>query len=194
MEGLNLFDSTVMGWIQENCHNPVTDRLFPVITYLGEKGVFWLVLAGLLFLLGRRKQGPGQAWRDCGFLMALAMLAGLLIGEICVKNLVCRPRPFQSYPEDLRLLIPPPSGFSFPSGHSCSSFAAAVVLFAFHRRWGAAALTLAVLIAFSRLFLFVHYPTDVLAGAALGVLCALGVLAGYRVWKGKRQRERGSGE
>lgn len=79
----------------------------------------------------------------------------------------------------MQLLIREPASWSFPSGHSAASFAAATVVFAYFRRWGAAALGLAALIAFSRVFLFVHYPTDVLAGAALGALCALGVLAAF---------------
>ncbi len=98
-----------------------------------------------------------------------------------------RPRPFQLISRDIRLLIPPPSGWSFPSGHSCASFAAATAVFLRDRRFGAAALVLAALIAFSRVFLFVHYPTDVLAGAALGAVCAVGAAAVCsRVMKGRR--------
>ena len=104
---------------------------------------------------------------------------GLLLGEIALKNIICRPRPFQDMP-GIPLLIPPPSGYSFPSGHSCASFAAATIIFLKDRRPGAAALALAALIAFSRVFLFVHYPTDVLAGSLLGVLCALAAAYGYR--------------
>ena len=111
--------------------------------------------------------------------MLLSMLAAFLVGEVFLKNVVDRPRPFQTYPGAVQLLIQEPASWSFPSGHSAASFAAATVIFAYFRRWGAAALGLAALIAFSRVFLFVHYPTDVLAGAALGALCALGVLAAF---------------
>ena len=115
-----------------------------------------------------------------------AMLLGLLIGEVTIKNIVCRPRPFQELSRDIQLLIPPPSGWSFPSGHSCASFAAATAIFLRDKRWGTGALLLAALIAFSRVFLFVHYPTDVLAGSALGVACALVSSYGYGRIKMKR--------
>lgn len=171
---MNPFDHAIMAFIQAHLHNPVTDAVFPVITYLGESGVFWILLALLFILLGKR-----YGWRVTGCLMLGAMLLGLLTGELAIKNLVCRPRPFQEISADIRLLIPPPSGWSFPSGHSCASFAAATSVFLKDKRWGTAALILAALIAFSRVFLFVHYPTDVLAGSALGVLCALAVSFAY---------------
>lgn len=171
MLSLNPFDQAVMGFVQSHCHNPVTDRVFPAITNLGEAGLFWIALALLLLLLGKR-----SGWRATGGAMLCAMLLGLLLGEVALKNLVCRPRPFQEFPQYVQLLIPPPSGYSFPSGHSCSSFAAATAIFCRDRRWGAGALALAALIAFSRVFLFVHYPTDVLAGSLLGVFCGLGAV------------------
>ena len=174
VSGLNAFDQTIMAWVQSHCHSPWADRLFPAVTGLGEGGVFWIAAALLLVVLGKK-----SGWRSTGFLMLCAMLAGLPIGELGLKNLVCRPRPFAAFPGYASLLIPPPSGWSFPSGHSCSSFAAAVVILRRDKRFGAGALTLAAFIAFSRVFLFVHYPTDVLAGAALGALCAWGVCWAY---------------
>ncbi|RKJ39476.1 phosphatase PAP2 family protein [Acutalibacter sp. 1XD8-33] len=174
MEGVNPFDGAVMSWVQETCHNPFFDWLFPTITYLGEGGAFWIALGVLLVIFGRK-----GGWRVSGILLLCAMLLGLLMGELALKNLVCRPRPFQDFPGYTQLLIPPPSGFSFPSGHSCSSFAAATVVFARDKRWGAGAYILATLIAFSRVFLFVHYPTDVLCGAALGMLCGLAAERGF---------------
>ncbi|WP_322175185.1 phosphatase PAP2 family protein [Acutalibacter caecimuris] len=169
---MNPFDQAVMGLVQGYCHNGVSDRIFPVITYLGEGGAVWIALALLLVVFGKK-----SGWRGTGVVMLGAMLAGLVIGEICLKNLIGRPRPFQEAAGAVQLLIAPPAGWSFPSGHSCASFGAAVGVFRRDKRWGAAALALAGLIAFSRVFLFVHYPTDVLAGAALGCLCAWG--AGY---------------
>lgn len=180
MDGLNPFDQAIMAGVQQACHNLVTDTVFPVITYLGEKGLFWIALALGLVIFGKKR-----GWRQWGVLMLAAMAAGLLVGELGMKNLVCRPRPFQDYPGFAQLLIPPPSGFSFPSGHTCASFGAATVIFWKDRRWGGGALGLAALIGFSRVFLFVHYPTDVLAGALLGVLCGLGAVAlGKRLFAG----------
>ena len=171
---MNPFDSAVMTFVQSGFHNPVTDAVFPAVTCLGESGIFWILLSLLIIALGRK-----NGWRTTGCLMLAAMLLGLLLGEIALKNIICRPRPFQEMPE-ISLLIPPPSGYSFPSGHSCASFAAATIIFLKDKRPGTAALALAALIAFSRVFLFVHYPTDVLAGSLLGVLCALAAAYGYR--------------
>lgn len=172
------FDLTVLRFIQAHCHNPLTDSVFPVITELGEAGFIWIALALLMLALGRKR-----GWSTTGWLVLFSMLLGLLIGEVGLKNIVCRPRPFMEWTPGPELLIPPPDGWSFPSGHSCSSFAAATTIFMKDKRWGAAAFVLAGLIAFSRVFLFVHYPTDVLAGAALGVLCALVTALVYRLIK-----------
>ena len=171
MDNLNFFDAGVMDFVHRYFHNPVTDTLFPLITYLGELGAVWVLLGiALLFFPKTRR---------CGGLLLLSMLAAFLVGEVFLKNVVSRPRPFQTYPDAVLLLVPEPGSWSFPSGHSASSFAAATVLFAHYRRWGAGALVLAGLIALSRVFLFVHYPTDVLAGAALGTLSAVAVLVAF---------------
>lgn len=165
MDFLLPFDGPVMAFIQQRFHNPVTDAVFPLITYLGELGACWIFLSLVLLFM--------KKYRRAGVLMLAAMLLGALLGEGLLKHLLCRPRPFQYYGMACPLLIDPPSGFSFPSGHSCASFAAATALFLRHKREGALAYLLAGMIAFSRVFLFVHFPSDILAGALLGVLCAL---------------------
>ncbi len=165
MNGINGFDGAVMAFVQEHFHNIVTDSVFPIITYLGEAGVIWIVIGLVLLLLKKTRRQ--------GVLVLCAMAAGFLLGEILLKNTICRERPFQTFPAFTPLLISPPSGFSFPSGHTCSSLAAATVLCGCSRKRGIPALVLACLIAFSRIFLFVHWPTDVLAGAVLGVTCGL---------------------
>lgn len=172
MPGLNPFDSTVMTFVQQHFHNGFTDAVFPVITNLGEAGFFWIILALCLMI--------GKKYRICGLLMLLAMLGAFLTGELLLKNIICRPRPCHDYPDYVQMLVAVPHSFSFPSGHSSSSFAAAAVLFAHSKKWGIPALVLAFLIAFSRVFLFVHYPTDILAGTALGLLFALLTLFVYR--------------
>ncbi len=165
MNGINGFDSIVMAFVQNHFHNAVTDRIFPFLTYLGEAGLVWII-ASLLFLILKKTRRQG-AFALC------AIAAGFLLGEILLENIVCRERPFQAFPNYISLLISPPSGFSFPSGHTCASFAAATVFFCHSKKWGIPALVLACLIAFSRVFLFVHWPTDVLAGAVLGIACGL---------------------
>lgn len=165
MDGINFFDSTIMTAVQQNLHNSFTDFIFPIITYLGEKGIFWIAIS-LVFMCVKKT-------RKCGFCMLLAVGLGFLSGELILKNIICRPRPFVSFPEFTTLLISPPSGWSCPSGHSCSSFAAATTLFIHNKKLGVPALILAALIAFSRVFLFVHWPSDVLFGSALGVVSAI---------------------
>ena len=157
-------DTAILLWIQENLHNPFTDWFFPAVTFLGDKGLIWLVIAVLLLI--------SRKYRKWGVTMLCAMLLTAVAGELLLKEVFERLRPFHHFPE-LELLIEAPSSFSFPSGHTASSFAAAVVLLKCRRSFGIPALILASCIAFSRLFLFVHYPSDVLCGAILGVLMAL---------------------
>ena len=109
--------------------------------------------------------------RWIGWSVGVALILGLLLGEFGIKNLICRPRPFAA--EEMALLIPAPHGFSCPSGHTTSSFAAATSVFLWNKKWGALALVMAALVGFSRMYFFVHYLTDVLFGVALGILCAL---------------------
>lgn len=101
--------------------------------------------------------------------MLVGLLVGLLVGNICLKNLVARARPCWIDP-GVPLLIGNPADYSFPSGHTLSSVIAATILYDTDKRFGIPAIILAVLIAFSRLYLYVHFPTDVLAAALLGVL------------------------
>ena len=146
-------------------HTPLGDWLMPKITVLCNHGDIWILCAIVLLLIPKTRK-----W---GIAMAVALLLANVLGNTVIKHLVERPRPFRTYPEFLPLLISPPGGYSFPSGHTGASFAAAVALFRFDRKWGAAALVLAALIGFSRLYLTVHYPTDVLGGLLLGTACGL---------------------
>ena len=109
--------------------------------------------------------------------MALALIMGLLLCNLTLKPLVARIRPYDYqlafFQKNIPLLIEAQHDFSFPSGHTIASFEAAVALTLHHKKLGIAAIVLAVLIAFSRLYLYVHYPTDVLAGMVVGVVSAL---------------------
>lgn len=109
----------------------------------------------------------------------------MLVGNVCLKNLIARPRPCW-LDSSVRLLIADPTDYSFPSGHTLSSVIGATILTKTDRRFGYAAIPLAALIAFSRLYLYAHFPSDVLAAAVLGVM--IGELAFYadRRWTERR--------
>ncbi len=133
------------------------------ISFLGNAGWIWIVTALILLCFKKTRRG--------GFSIAIALIIGLIICNLTLKPLVARVRPFDA--NDINLLIPPPSDWSFPSGHTCSSFAAAIAagLALKGRAW--LFIIPASLIAISRLYLQVHYLTDVLAGAAIGALAAI---------------------
>lgn len=139
----------------------VLDFIFTFITKLGDNGLIWILLT--LVLIIRRNT------RYTGLVMAFSLILAVAVTNLGLKPLVSRPRPFQAYPMDI--LIPPPHGSSFPSAHSASSFAVAWAYLITRKdklRW--VLLALAALIAFSRLYLFVHFPTDVLTGSILGIV------------------------
>ncbi len=171
-------DYQILKGIQQ-LHTEFGDWLMPKITALGDKGVFWILLMAVLLLLPKTRK-----W---GLAIGGALILAAVLGNEVLKPLVGRLRPFQTYAEFLPLLIAAPGGFSFPSGHTGASFAAAVCLLRFDRRWGIAALVLAVLIAFSRMYLTVHYPSDILGGVILGTACGcFSAWAVKRLWPEKR--------
>ncbi len=149
-----------------NIHNEILDTIMITLTNLGDNGIFWIMLA--MLLLFHKKT------RKCGIFMLVSMLVGLIIGNGIIKNLVARQRPCW-IDETINLLILNPHDFSFPSGHTLASFEAAITIFLFNKKWGIPAIILAILIGFSRLYLFVHFPTDVLGGAILGTIIAITV-------------------
>ena len=162
------FDLPILDWIASNLWCPFLDAVMPVITVLGDAGIFWMVLAGVLLLFKKT--------RRVGLGMGVAMLMGLLLCNLTLKPLCQRPRPYdyqyETFGKLIPLIIQRQHDFSFPSGHTIASFEAAGVIALNHKKWGVAALVLASLIAFSRLYLYVHYPTDVLVSVVLGVAFA----------------------
>ncbi len=144
-----------------------TDWLSPImigVSALGNSGIIWIVIALILLCFTKT--------RRCGGIMLGAMALSFVLGNILLKNIIGRGRPF-TVDTSVKLLIKEPSEFSFPSGHTLNSFTAATVIFLHYRKAGIAALAFAGLIAFSRMYLFVHYPTDILGGIILGVADAI---------------------
>ena len=145
----------------------VLDGFFLGLTRVaGSYGQLWVILAALLLIFKKT--------RKAGVSVLIAYAAVFLIGQLVLKHLISRPRPCQ-IDQTFALLVSRPSSSSFPSTHSAWAFGAATAIFMQHRKMGAAAYAVAALIAFSRMYMFLHFPTDVLFGTALGI--ALGVLA-----------------
>lgn len=152
----------ILDWIQ-GFHAPVGDTLMTFITSLGDAGKIWIVLTIILLVIPRT--------RKTGVIMAIALILDLILCNGILKNLVARTRPFDVN-TSIQLLIAKPHDYSFPSGHTAASFAAVAALyFAGEKKMCAPALVLAVLIACSRMYLYVHYPTDILGGIIVGILC-----------------------
>lgn len=153
----------ILYWIQQ-LRTPALDEIMTAVTFLGDGGWFWIALGTALFVVPRT--------RRTGAAMLISLAAGFILGNVILKNTVARQRPCWLDPM-VALLIENPSDYSFPSGHSLASFEGAVSILLYHKKWGVAAVVLAALIACSRLYLFVHFPTDVLAGSLLGILIAV---------------------
>ena len=161
-------DYGVLAYISEHWRGGLSDTVWKVFSLLG---MLWCCLD-----YACRTAAVLPANTRAGAAMLIALGVGFLLGNVFLKNLVMRPRPFVTH-TDLTALLVPEDPWSFPSGHTLSSFAAASALYFFHHKTGFLAFLLAAAIAFSRLYASVHYPTDVLAGAVIGVLC--GIIAAW---------------
>ena len=157
-----LFELSVLDAIQEAIAHPSADALLLAVSRLGDFGFIWIAvsLGFAVFVQTRR----------AGISMLVSLLFGYLVCNLTMKPLFERLRPCDLV--DGMSLIACPPDFSFPSGHTTSAFAAATALAIFYPRLGIPALLFAALMAFSRLYLFVHFPSDIAAGAIIGSLCA----------------------
>ena len=156
---MNQFELNILDGIQNIFGSKFLDAVMPIITMFGDGGIFWIALAAILLF--------SKKTRKIGLTMGLSLLLGFLVGNVVLKNVVGRIRPYDLNPH-FPLLIEKLHDFSFPSGHTLASFEAAISIFLHNKKFGIPAIILAVLIAFSRLYLYVHYPTDVFASIILG--------------------------
>lgn len=165
-EAIFNFDSAILLFIQQFIR---TDWLTPIvefITHLGDAGIFWIALGVGLFVYKKT--------RRTGLIMLLCLLGVFVVNDLILKPLIARPRPFDTIPGLVSLVYE--DSFSFPSGHTSSSFACALPLaLLLGRKKGILAYVLATLIALSRLYVGVHYPTDVIGGAVIGTLVSWGI-------------------
>jgi len=179
MENLIHMDGQALLWIQDNLRNDVLTPILTFITRLGDVGWFWIAMTIILLFLAK--------YRRVGIMSALALVASVVINNLILKNLIARTRPYEVV-EGLTRLIEAQHDYSFPSGHAGVSFAAGVIFFiCLPRKFGVPALVLAFLIAFSRLYVGVHYPTDVLVGGLISTAIAVCIYKSEEYIKKKKE-------
>ncbi len=163
-EYITQIDFQMLDFIQNNLRCDILDKIMVFLSLIGEGGIVWFAIAiPMLFF---------KKSRVCGVVMILSMGISLLLGEFLLKNIIGRVRPCNINTE-IEMLVKRPSSFSFPSGHTSSSFAAATTVFQRNKKYGLLALVLAALIGLSRIYNYVHFPTDVLAGMLFGAFISL---------------------
>ena len=161
MSSLLALDGNILLFLQEYMRAEVWTPVWIMITSLGNGGMIWIAVS-ILLLISRRTRAIGMA-------AMLSMGICFLCANVFLKNVIARPRPYEVI-EGLTALIPYPTDYSFPSGHTTASFACALILLRLlPRKYGIPALILAILIAFSRLYVGVHYPTDVVGGIVVAL-------------------------
>ncbi len=164
------FDYDILFFIRNYIRNDFLNVAVPFYTSLGEDGIIWIAL-GVLMLIPKKT-------RKCGIMVLAALLVMLVVNNIILKNLIARPRPCAGdYAVFVDGLVKVPSSFSFPSGHTTSAFAVAFTINSQHKKLGKVILVMAAIMAFTRLYVFVHFPTDIYGG----IVVAAGIA--YFVYK-----------
>ena len=165
----------------QKIHTPVLDGVMCLITSLGNAGIIWILLTIALLInpkIRRTKDGTacrlfGESGRRSGCILLAALILDLILCNGILKNLFHRVRPYDIR-TSIELLVKRPLDYSFPSGHTTSSVSAGLLLF-FHLPllFGIPCLSIALCIVWSRMYLAVHFPTDILGGVCIGGFCAI---------------------
>lgn len=166
MDTIYNIDFAILDALQQ-IHCAFLDIVLAAFTYIGTAGIVWAAAALILFAAKKR---------PASLAVVISLALEGVVNELIVKHIFQRPRPFTLHPW-VDTVVHRPSSWSFPSGHSCTAFAAATAIFCFNKRLGIAAYAVAAAIGFSRNYFYIHFPSDVLCGALLGVL--LGIAAGF---------------
>ena len=173
---MNEFELRILDWIQVHLSNSFNDFIWPKISALGSVGIIWICLCVILLMIPK--------YRTYGIGMAISLVIELICCNLILKPLAARTRPFDVNPA-IHLLVKAPTDYSFPSGHTGASFAAAGFLWFSKNRLWIPSMIIAAFISFSRMYLYVHYPTDVIAGVVLGLGAGW---AGFYISKKMTQR------
>lgn len=162
LQSIQQLDGEILLLIQRYLRMDMLTPFMKSVTFLGNGGWFWILCAVVLLAVPKT--------RKTGYAAALSLIFGTVVTNLLLKNIVARPRPFAEI-EALIPMITKPKDFSFPSGHTTASFAVALVMLRMlPKKFGIPAVVLAALVAFSRLYLGVHYPTDVLTGFVIALV------------------------
>ena len=163
MSGVDSFDLSILEYVQANIRKEWLDPIVIFITHLGKAGIAWIIL--ILALLAFKKT------RRAGIACAVALVLNVILCNFLIKPIVARPRPYDLY-QHIICIVKPQWDYSFPSGHTAASFSVSSVLpfMKVKKRISIPAIALATLIALSRIYVCVHYPTDVICGAILGTI------------------------
>lgn len=172
------WDREIILWIQENLRRDVLTDFFYTFTRLGNYGRLWIGIILLVFLFG--------AYRNSAIIAVFSLASTFLVVDFIIKPIVSRTRPYMAL-EHLSRLVPVEKSFSFPSGHAATAFAVAYVMVRkIPFRYGISCITLAILMAFSRVYVGVHYPSDVIFGAIVGIIIGeISIQVGNRFLKEK---------
>ncbi len=155
----------ILDFIRDTFSSAFLDAVMRFFTFLGDAGWFW-ILTGVILLFFK-------STRRIGFSVLISLVFSFVFSNLTLKPLIARTRPFDLI-EGIKLIIDAPTDFSFPSGHTSASFAASSAILFWNKKLGVAAIALACFIAFSRLYLYVHFPSDVIAGCVIGTCCGFG--------------------
>lgn len=169
LEFLGIFetDRDILLYVQDNIRSGFLDKIFPNITHLGDAGIFWILLTVALLCFKKT--------RRAGLFSAAALAGSVLVNNMILKNVIGRTRPYELI-EELVLIGKKAGDASFPSGHTAASFASCVAILPnVKKRWWAPLILMAVLISLSRVYIGIHYPSDILGGFLSGVV--IGILA-----------------
>lgn len=176
---MNALEIWILDGIQEIFRNDVLDVIMKSVSRIGNSGAIWVALALVLLIIPRTRRS--------GMAMSMSLIIIFLAVNLTIKPLVARTRPYD-YNPDIVLIIDRLKDYSFPSGHSASSFAAIMALYKCRNRIWIPALVLGITMAFSRLYLYMHYPTDVICGILIGILAGVLGFTIMRFIERKRNR------
>lgn len=183
-DAITKIDFRILDWIHENCISDFMDSFMVAISFLGNHAWFFFLFA-FIFLFIRK-------YRESGLAGFLSIGMGYLFGNLLIKNIVARTRPYD-YVNHIDLLVDKLSDYSFPSGHTLVAFEFFAVVCYMPIKIGYKILAgiLAFLMGFSRLYLYVHYPSDVLGGMILGFLFGMmGVKIVYSIMEEKKLKKK----